>query len=84
VGNESEFKKVVHLKRGNMVSGNEYLFADHVLSEVDLLELLNIEKPALDELRRKKGLPYIRLSRTSRVYLSEDVVKWLREQRLTY
>lgn len=54
-----------------------------VLSEVDLLELLNIEKPTLDVLRREKEFPYVRLTITSRVYLAEDVLAWLKQHRIT-
>ena len=52
---------------------------DQVISEVDLLEALNIEKRTLDKLRLEKGLPFIRLSPKSRVYLVDKVVAYLRE-----
>lgn len=52
---------------------------DLVLSEVDLLELLNIEKRTLDTLRLEKGLPFIRLSSKCRVYLAEQVLDWLKQ-----
>jgi hypothetical protein len=51
---------------------------NQVISEVDLLELLNVEQQTLDNLRRNKGLPYIRLSSKARVYLTEDVLGWLK------
>jgi hypothetical protein len=44
------------------------------------LELLNVEQPALNKLRREEGLPYIRLSRTARVYLTDDVLGWLKKR----
>ena len=53
---------------------------NQVISEVDLLELLNVEQPTLDRLRLEKGLSYIRLSRNARVYLVDEVVGWLRRQ----
>ena len=53
---------------------------DQVLSEVDLLELLNVEQPLLDTLRREKGLPFIRLSMKHRVYLADEVLDWLKQQ----
>ena len=62
------------------MSGN---IREQVLSEVDLLELLNIEVGTLDMLRREKGLPYIRLNRRNRVYLAVDVLGWLERQRIT-
>ena len=50
------------------------------MSEVDLLEWLNIEKPVLDRLRREKNLPYVRLSTKHRVYFVDEVLGWLKEQ----
>jgi len=41
-----------------------------VLSEADLLELLGIDKGTLDDLRRKKVCPVVRLTTRSRVYLA--------------
>ena len=55
-----------------------------VMSEVDLLEWLNIEKPVLDRLRREKNLPYVRLSIKHRVYFVDEVTGWLKEQQKTY
>jgi hypothetical protein len=52
-----------------------------VLSEVDLLELLNIEKPTLDALRQDEGFPFIRLNRKNRAYLVADVLGWLEQHR---
>jgi len=54
---------------------------DQVLSEVSLLELLNVEQPALDSLRREKEFPFIRLNSKRRVYLTDDVIDWLKQQR---
>jgi len=54
---------------------------DQVLSEVDLLELLNIEKVTLDGLRLQKALPCVRLTTKCRVYLAEDILDWLKQHR---
>lgn len=51
-----------------------------VLSEADLLELLGIDKRTLDDLRREKDFPAVRLTARTRVYLAKDVLGWL-EQR---
>jgi len=51
-----------------------------VLSEADLLELLGIDKKTLDDLRREKDFPFVRLTTRARVYLAKDVLGWL-EQR---
>ena len=55
-----------------------------VLSEVALLELLNVDKRTLDKLRREENLPYIRLDKFYRVYLSEEVLDWLRKRSETH
>ena len=54
-----------------------------VLSEVELLEMLNVEQPTLDKLRREKDFPYIRLSSRCRVYLGEEVLDWLKKNRIS-
>ena len=54
---------------------------DQVLSEVDLLELLNVEQQTLDRLRRERGFPYIRLNAKCRGYLGDEVLDWLKQQR---
>jgi predicted DNA-binding transcriptional regulator AlpA len=57
---------------------NEQKLSDQVLSEVEILEKLNVEQPTLDRLRREKSFPYIRLNVKSRVYLASDVLDWLK------
>jgi len=57
--------------------------SDQVISEVDLLELLNVEQHVLDRLRRGKGFPYIRMDIKRRVYLIDQVVAWLKDIRNT-
>ena len=48
-----------------------------VANEKEILEILGIKnKSSLDRLRQK-GLPYVELSRTARVYLVTDVLEWL-------
>jgi len=55
----------------------------HVISEVDLLNILNVELPVLNQLRLEKGFPVVRLNQRNRVYLVEDIVGWLKEHRST-
>ena len=55
--------------------------SDQVMSEVSLLELLNVEQPTLDRLRREKGFPFIRLNARCRVYLADEVLEWLKHNR---
>lgn len=54
-----------------------------VLSEADLLELLGIDKSTLDDLRREKGFPAVRLTARTRVYLAKDVLGWLEQRSKT-
>ena len=50
---------------------------ESVISEIDLLAVLNIEQSTLNELRLEKSFPVIRLNGRNRVYLIRDVVGWL-------
>jgi len=54
--------------------------SDQVISEVNLLELLNVEQPVLDNLRREKNFPCIRLNNRSRVYMTDKVLEWLKQK----
>ena len=50
-----------------------------VYSETVMLELLGIDKQTLDDLRREKGFPFVRLTTRSRVYLADEVLAWLKK-----
>ena len=58
--------------------------SEAVMSEVELLETFNVELPTLNVLRLEKGFPVVPLSRTCRVYLTEDVLAWLKQHRRTH
>ena len=62
----------------------KYKLSEAVMSEVELLEMFNVELPTLNVLRLEKGFPVVPLSRTCRVYLTEDVLSWLKEHRRTH
>jgi len=51
-----------------------------VYSEAAMLELLGIDKKTLDDLRREKGFPFVRLTARARVYLADEVLGWLKDQ----
>jgi hypothetical protein len=53
---------------------------NQVYSEGDLLDWLDISKKTLDVLRREKHFPYVRLSSRDRVYMTDDVIAWLKKQ----
>ena len=48
-----------------------------VLSEGDVLEVFAMKKSQLDRLRNTRGLPFVKLSNTNRVYLFPDLAEWL-------
>ncbi len=54
-----------------------------VISEVDLLQKLNVPKGTLDRLRLQQGFPYVRLTLKDRVYLIDDVLAWLKDHKRT-
>ena len=56
----------------------------HVLSELDVLMTLNINRRTLDTLRLEKKLPYVRLSLQSRVYLIDSLVTWLKAREIKH
>lgn len=52
----------------------------YVYSETAMLCVLGVTKEVLDDLRREKGLPFVRLTTRSRVYLADEVLAWLKQQ----
>lgn len=53
--------------------------SEQVISELDLMLTLNISRLTLDRLRLEKGFPVVRLSSTARVYITDDVLDWLKK-----
>ena len=51
-----------------------------VYSEGAMLELLGIDRKALDALRYDKDFPTVKLSARARVYLADEVLAWLKER----
>ena len=54
-----------------------------IILEKELLELLGINKAALYRLRKEKGLPYVSLTRTERVYPVDKFMEWVNKNCLT-
>ena len=52
-----------------------------IINEVELLEMLNINKATLDDLRENANFPSVRLNRNNRVYLLNDVMDWCKSHR---
>lgn len=53
-----------------------------MLTEAEMLKLLNIKPSELTNLRLAKGLPFVKISTRSRVYLEDDVLNWLKIHRI--
>ena len=51
-----------------------------IVAEKDLIEILGANKAAMYRLR-KKGLPYISINRTIKVYLVKDLMKFFEDNR---
>ena len=65
----------------NNETRNESL--QNVLTESDLCELLGMTKEQLGDLRRSKGLAFIKLSQTRRLYLESDLMEFFHKNRVT-
>ncbi|MDP8227146.1 MAG: helix-turn-helix domain-containing protein [Candidatus Celaenobacter polaris] len=64
-----------------MEQGTKELTLQNVLTEKDLCELLGMNKNQVANLRIQKGLPFIKLSATSRLYFDRDIVKFFENQK---
>jgi len=53
----------------------------NVLTESEFQELLNLKKSQIAVLRLEKRLPFLKISKTSRLYLESDVFAWLKNRR---
>jgi len=52
-----------------------------MITEEELLKLMNLKPSELSYLRHEKGLPYVKLSMRRRVYLEEDLMEWFKGHR---
>jgi hypothetical protein len=55
---------------------------NEILTEKELLDLLGMKKSALNELRYKHHFPFCRVSNTNRIYLTADVVDFIKSKRI--
>ncbi len=58
--------------------GNQTL-AEQVWNEQQIMELLGVNRKQLDHLRLQKGFPCVRLGRTVRVYLTNEVLDFVKQ-----
>ena len=54
----------------------------NVLTEEELRKLLGLTKSQLSDLRNKEQLPFLKINRTSRLYLESDLMNWLRGRKV--
>jgi len=53
-----------------------------MVTEAEMLKLLNIKPSELTNLRLVKGLPFVKISMRSRAYLEIDVLDWMQRHRI--
>jgi hypothetical protein len=49
----------------------------NLLTEPDLCELFGCRKGQVARLRNELQLPFLKITRTNRLYLESDIMKWL-------
>ncbi len=54
-----------------------------MITEEELLKLMNLKPSELSYLRHEKGLPFVKLSVRRRVYLEEDLMEWFKTRKMT-
>lgn len=52
-----------------------------LITEPDLCELFGCKKSQVARLRNDGRLPFLKITRTNRLYLESDVIKWLLARR---
>ena len=56
---------------------NETPRVENLITESDLCELFGCKKNQLARLRNEARLPFLKITRTNRLYLESDVMEWL-------
>ena len=52
-----------------------------MITEQELMKLMGLKPSELNYLRREKGMPFVSLSKTKRVYLEDDLMNWFKKNR---
>ena len=55
---------------------------ENLVTEGELRELFGMSKEGIGLLRTDEELPYLKITRTKRLYLENDVLKWLENRRV--
>jgi len=61
-------------------SGEKTKILSPFITEKELLKRLCLKPVQLDYLRRGKGLPYLEVTKKTRLYVEEEVIRWLLNQ----
>ncbi len=56
---------------------------ENVVPEKEVMEILGVTKNILSRLRHEKYLPFIPVTRKSRVYLESSLMQWVRDNEIT-
>lgn len=51
----------------------------NLITEKELLDLFGVSKRVLSDLRHKRGLPFLAVSRYTRLYLESSLMEWLKD-----
>ena len=62
---------------------NETPRVENLITESDLCELFGCKKNQLARLRNEAQLPFLKITRTNRLYLESDIMEWLLANRKT-
>jgi hypothetical protein len=54
-----------------------------MITEEELMKVMGLKPSELRYLRVEKGMPFVQLSKTKRVYLEDDLMDWFRKNRTT-
>ena len=55
---------------------------DDILTEQEVQDFLGVKKAVLDDLRLHQGLPFCRITKTTRLYLVDDLIKFILSKRI--
>jgi hypothetical protein len=54
---------------------------EELVTEEELLKLFGVSKEGLRRLRADSTLPYVKISKTQRIYLTPDLMAWFASKR---
>ncbi len=61
---------------------NETPRVENLITEPDLCKLFGCNNDQLSRLRNESGLPFLKITRTIRLYLESDLIEWLLKRRM--